>query len=77
MELPLDIKKIVDLEKIKEFCIYNHISNLRLFGSILTESFNDSSDIDLLVEFEPDHIPGFFRLMEIQFNISKIFNNRQ
>ncbi len=77
MELPLNIKKIVDLEKIKEFCICNHISNLRLFGSILTESFNDSSDIDLLVEFEPDHIPGFFRLMEIQFNISKIFNNRK
>ena len=77
MELPLDIKKIVDLEKIKNFCINNHISNLSLFGSILTESFNDSSDIDLLVEFEPDHIPGFFRLMEIQFNLSKIFNDRK
>ena len=77
MELPLDIKKIVDMEKIKEFCINNHISNLSLFGSILTENFNDSSDIDLLVEFEPDHIPGFFRLMEFQFNLSKIFNNRK
>ena len=77
MELPLDIKKFVDLEKIKNFCINNHISNLSLFGSILTENFNDSSDIDLLVEFEPDHIPGFFRLMEIQFNLSKIFNDRK
>ncbi len=77
MELPLDIKKIVDLEKIKNFCINNHISYLSLFGSILTENFNDSSDIDLLVEFEPDHIPGFFRLMEIQFNLSKIFNDRK
>ena len=77
MELPLDIKKIVDLEKIKNFCISNHISNLSLFGSILTENFNDSSDIDLLIEFEPDFIPGFIGLMELQFNLSKIFNNRK
>ncbi len=77
MELPLDIKKIVDMEKIKEFCINNHISRLSLFGSILTENFNDSSDIDLLIEFKPDHIPGFFRFMEIQFNLSNIFNNRK
>jgi len=77
MELPLDIKKIVDIEKIKIFCINNHISSLSLFGSILTENFNDSSDIDLLIEFKPDHIPGFFGLMELQFTLSKIFNNRK
>lgn len=77
MELPLDIKKIVDMEKIKNFCISNYISSLSLFGSILTENFNESSDIDLLIEFEPDHIPGFFGLMELQFNLSKIFNNRK
>ncbi len=77
MELPLDIKKMVDFEKIKNFCISNHISSLSLFGSILTENFNDSSDIDLLIEFESDHIPGFFGLIELQFNLSKIFNNRK
>ena len=77
MELPLDIKKIVDMEKIKNFCINNHISRLSLFGSILTEKFNDSSDIDVLIEFELDHIPGFFGLMKLQFNLSKIFNNRK
>ena len=77
MELPLDIKKIVDMEKIKKFCINNHIANLRLFGSILTKNFNDSSDTDILIEFETDHIPGFFGLMELQFNLSKIFNNRK
>ena len=77
MELPLDIKKMVDFEKIKNFCISNHITSLSLFGSILTENFNDSSDIDLLIEFESDHIPGFFGLIELQFNLSKIFNNRK
>jgi len=32
----------------------HHIRRLSLFGSALTERFNEHSDIDLLVEFEPD-----------------------
>ena len=73
----MKIKKMVDISKIREFCINNHILNLKLFGSILTDEFSESSDIDLLIEFEPDFTPGFLGLMELQFNLSKIFNNRK
>ena len=36
-------------------------SELRLafFGSVLRADFRDDSDIDVLVEFEPGHVPGF------------------
>ena len=40
-------------EKLAQFCQENHIIELALFGSVLREDFNQKSDIDLLVVFEP------------------------
>ena len=45
-------------ERIAEFCRKHHIKKLAIFGSALRSDFRDDSDIDVLVEFEPDHIPG-------------------
>jgi len=42
-----------------EFCRRNHIARLALFGSVLRNDFRPDSDIDVLVEFEPSHVPGF------------------
>ncbi len=46
-------------EKIAEFCRRNHIRRLALFGSVLTDHFGPDSDLDILVEFEPGHTPGY------------------
>ena len=56
----IDIPK----DKIAEFCRTNHIRRLALFGSVLRDDFREDSDVDVLVEFEPGHVPGlaFFRL---------------
>jgi len=53
-------------EKIAEFCQRHHIRKLSLFGSILRDDFAPDSDIDVLVEFEPGHVPGlaFFGMEE-------------
>ena len=48
----------VDREKIAGFCRERHIERLSLFGSVLREDFDVDSDVDVLVEFEPGHIPG-------------------
>jgi predicted nucleotidyltransferase len=48
----------VDHEKIVEFCRRHHIRRLALFGSVLRDDFGPESDVDVLVEFEPDHISG-------------------
>lgn len=45
-------------DKIADFCRRHHIRKLALFGSILHEDFRPDSDIDVLVEFDPNHIPG-------------------
>jgi predicted nucleotidyltransferase len=45
-------------DKIAEFCKRNRIRRLSLFGSALRGELREDSDIDLLVEFEPGHVPG-------------------
>ncbi len=50
----------LDEQYIAEFCRRHRIKRLSLFGSVLTERFNDESDVDMLVEFEPDATPSLF-----------------
>jgi uncharacterized protein len=54
----------IDRQRLTEFCRNNHIFKLALFGSTLRDDFRPDSDIDVLVEFEPGHVPGlkFFAL---------------
>lgn len=66
----------VPKEKIVSYCKKNHIKKLALFGSFLTNDFRSDSDIDLLVEFEKGHVPGFFDLVKMQDQLSKFFNGR-
>jgi len=56
----------LDKEKIADFCRRHHISRLSLFGSVLRDDFGPASDVDVLVEFEPGHVPGlsFFAMEE-------------
>ncbi len=56
----------IDREKIAEFCRRHHIRRLALFGSVLRDDFTPESDVDVLVEFEPEHVPGlaFFGMEE-------------
>lgn len=48
----------IPLDAIRDFCERHHIRRLALFGSVLRDDFHPDSDIDVLVEFEPEHIPG-------------------
>ena len=51
-------------DRVAEFCRRHHIRKLALFGSVLRDDFQPTSDVDVLVEFEPDFVPGleFFTL---------------
>lgn len=53
-------------QEIAAFCRRHHIRRLALFGSVLREDFGPDSDVDVVVEFEPAHVPGlaFFTLDE-------------
>ena len=63
--------------EIADFCRHNHISKLSLFGSILRDDFRSDSDIDILIEFEPEHIPGFFRLARLERELSELLGKRK
>lgn len=68
VELPKD--------KIAKFCKLHHIRKLSLFGSYLHGDFGPESDIDLLVEFEPDHIPGLITLSGMEIELSEILGRK-
>jgi len=63
-------------EKIKEFCKRNHIRKLSLFGSALRGNSGPGSDIDFLVEFHPDHIPGLIKLAGMEIELSEILGHK-
>jgi len=53
-------------DRIADFCRRNQIRKLALFGSILTDEFGPQSDVDVLVEFEPDQSLGLFGFVGLQ-----------
>ena len=63
--------------EIAQVCQRNRIRKLALFGSVLTDHFSESSDIDVLVEFQPNAHVGFFRLADIENELSRLFGGRR
>ena len=48
----IDIEQ--NLDKLYELCRKYKVKTLSVFGSILTDKFNDESDVDFLFRFEPE-----------------------
>lgn len=65
----------IDREKLAEFCQRNHIRKLSLFGSILRDDFGADSDVDVLVEFEPGHVPGL-RFFALESELSSLWGRK-
>ncbi len=64
-------------EKIAEFCRAHHIRHLAVFGSALRSDFRPDSDIDMLVEFEPEHIPSLFGMARLERELSALLGGRK
>lgn len=56
----------LNLQKIIDLCRIHRVKTLAVFGSILTDRFNDQSDVDLLVDFDTtdhekwDYVSNYF-----------------
>lgn len=72
MELPIRIDK----KQVAAFCQRHHIEKLAFFGSVLTERFSEESDVDVLVEFHTDHVPGLIRLAGMERELSEILGRK-
>jgi uncharacterized protein len=68
----IDIPK----ERIAEFCRRNHIRQLALFGSVLRDDFAPDSDVDVLVEFEPNARVGLLRLAGLEIELGDLLGRK-
>jgi predicted nucleotidyltransferase len=64
-------------EEIGLFCRRNRIRRLSLFGSVLRGDFRADSDVDVLVEFEPDGVPGLLALARMERELSAMLGGRK
>ncbi len=62
-------------ETLADFCRRNHIRQLAFFGSVLRDDFTPESDVDVLVEFEPGHVPGL-AFISMQDELSDLFGRK-
>lgn len=61
-----------DTEALAHLCRSHRIRRLALFGSVLRGTDRPDSDVDFLVEFEPDAVPGLLGLAEIEAELSAL-----
>lgn len=71
-----NFKDHIGANKLVAFCVKHHIRKLSLFGSALRDSFGPESDIDILVEFDSEHIPGLLELSGMEIELSELTGRR-
>ncbi|MDR2684288.1 MAG: nucleotidyltransferase domain-containing protein [Prevotellaceae bacterium] len=64
--LHVNNKSRINKTRISRLCKKHRVKRLYAFGSILTDKFNDNSDVDLLVKFDKipieDYADNYFNL---------------
>lgn len=64
-----------NIDKIRTLCVNHNVKSLFAFGSVCTNKFNDSSDIDLLISFNSmdygDYADNYFLVAD---KFEKIFH---
>ena len=71
LRIPIDRGQIID------FCRRHHIRRLAFFGSVLRDDFRPDSDVDVLVDFEVGHTPGFISLYQIEEELSALLGGHR
>lgn len=67
------IRVPIPRKKLAEFCGRWKVSELSFFGSVLRDDFHSSSDIDVLVSFNPRAKISLFDLVRMQNELKEIF----
>lgn len=62
-------------EAINLLCKSHKVKNLFVFGSVMTTTFNDQSDLDFLIDFDKSTIEDFTsNYFEFKFALEELFN---
>lgn len=66
-----------NIQKIATLCKRYKVSKLFVFGSILTDRFNDNSDVDLLVSFNKAEISDYFdNYFDFKYSLEELFGRK-
>ena len=60
-------------DELARYCRTNGINSLAMFGSQVTGQSGRDSDVDLLVEFDPEARIGFLALARMQRELTELF----
>lgn len=63
-------------QQLRDFCRKHHIARLSFFGSVVRDDFSADSDVDVLVEFDPQHTPGW-EIVDIEAEFSRLCDGRK
>ncbi len=63
-----------NIDRIIELCNRHHVKELYVFGSVLSDKFNTSSDIDMLIQFSKvDLLEYFDNYMDFKEGLEELF----
>jgi len=63
-------------DRLIDFCAQHGVQRLAIFGSLIGSGFNDASDVDVLVDFEPDRTPGLLGLSAMELELEHSIGRR-
>jgi predicted nucleotidyltransferase len=67
---------VLPVDRIGEICRRHHVRELSIFGSVLRKDFRPDSDVDLLVEFEPDARIGLIEFGKMQQELEELLGRK-
>ncbi len=73
----MDQRLGVGQAELARFCRQHGIRRLSLFGSRLRRTHRESSDVDLLVEFEPTAAPTLLDMASMEAELSSLMGGKQ
>ena len=69
--MPFQLENYISRDYLIGFCKRYYIRKLSVFGSAIRNELRPESDIDLLVEFDEEHIPGLFSIAHMENELSE------
>ena len=67
----------ISKERIASFCRERGVRRMAIFGSALRPDFGPDSDVDILIEFDADSIPGLLGMARMERELSSLFGERK
>jgi predicted nucleotidyltransferase len=66
----------VSRSQLSAFCRKHNIRRLAFFGSVLRDDFGPESDVDVLVEFEPNAKIGLIKFAGIEIELGELIGRK-